>query len=146
MGVPWNGLISVTQDVSGGEHEAYYFDGIKYFDHIATQDFQATLTAFTYPEVFSAAEGFKSLANGIYAPFQNRATFGLAYRTQLGNDEKGTRYRGYRLHLIYNCTAAPSSKAFSTLSEQQNPTIFSWTIHSVPGIPWIRSNQPWWWG
>jgi hypothetical protein len=47
---------------------------------------------------------------------QGRKTFGLCYRTRLGNDEDGTDH-GYKLHLLYGAVAAPSERAYASIND-----------------------------
>ena len=130
-GVPWNGLVSVAETASGGESESFYFDGIKYYDFIAAENFQATITAFSAPEEFAGCDGTKVLSPGLMVTQQPRYPFGLSYRTFIGNDLEGTDY-GYRLHLVYNATASPSSRMHSTMSDSPTANTRSWTINTVP--------------
>lgn len=130
-GVPWNGLISVEEGVSGGEVEPYYFDGLKYLDFVLNEDFQATLTAFSAPVEFATCEGLKALAPGLSVAQQPRLSFGLCYRTRIGNDVDGVDH-GFKLHLVYNATAAPTGRVSSTLNDSPEPSQLSWTIESVP--------------
>lgn len=129
-GVSWGGLISVEEPVSGGEAESYYFDGVKYLDWIANEDFQATITAFSAPKEFAVCDGAKALAPGLYATQQRRETFGLSYRTLLGNDL--TEDAGYKLHLVYNALAAPTTRSNRTKSDSPDPGTLVWTVNSVP--------------
>ena len=62
---------------------------------------------------------------------QARKTFGLSYRTLLGNDAKGNDY-GYKLHLVYGCTASPSEKSYSTVNDSPEAGSFSFEITTVP--------------
>lgn len=130
-GVPWNGLVSVSENASGGDVEALYFDGVKYLDIVAGEDFQATLEAFSAPAEFAACEGSKALSPGLYATQQPRKTFGLSYRTLIGNDLEDTSF-GYKLHVVYNATAAPSSRNNQTLDDSPSPVVRQWNISSVP--------------
>lgn len=130
-GVPWGGVTSVSENTSGGDLEALYFDGIKYLDIAAAEDFSATLEAFASPPEFGPCEGQKQLSPGLFVTQQPRKTFGLCYRTLIGNDLVGEEY-GYKLHLVYNCTAAPSGRAHVTISETVSPATRSWTINTVP--------------
>ena len=130
-GVPWNGLVSVREDSSGGELESLHFDGIKYLDVAAAEDFQATVEAFGAPHEFNASDGVKALSPGLYATQQPRKTFGLCYRTLLGNDLQGADC-GYKLHLVYNCTATPSSRTHKTLAGNVTADTQSWGIYTVP--------------
>jgi hypothetical protein len=131
VGVAWNGLVSVSQNVSGGEVDGLFLDGIKYLDHVANEDFQASLEAFSSPAQFDACDGSRSLVPGLVATQQRRKTFGLTYRTLMGNDLLHTEY-GYKLHLVYNATAAPSARANQTLNDSPDPSIRQWNIHTVP--------------
>lgn len=130
-GVPWNGLTAVGESTSGGELESLYFDGVKYLDVVSAEDFQADLSAYAAPAEFAASDGQKVLSPGLFVAHQPRATFGLCYRTLKGNDLVGEEY-GYKLHLVYNCTAAPSSKSNVTIGANTAPGTRSWTIHTVP--------------
>jgi hypothetical protein len=130
-GVPWNGLISVAEVISGGEVEPLYFNGIKYRDLVSAEDFQATIEAYAAPAEFAACDGQKTLSPGLFATQQPRQTFGLCYRTGLGNDLQGTDY-GYKLHLVYNCTAEPSGRTHQTTTATANASPRSWTINTVP--------------
>lgn len=130
-GVVWNGILSLDEAVFGGEPEALYYDGVKYLDVVASEDFQATLTAFTSPREFSPCDGRKALVPGLYATNQPRKSFGLAYRTLIGNDLKGIDY-GYKQHIVYNCTATPSARSNTTIGRDISPNTKTWTINSVP--------------
>jgi hypothetical protein len=132
-GVPWNGLTSVEQAVAGGESEAYYFDGIKYYSNIANQDFQATLSAFTYPREFEACEGSIEMAQGLVFSNQSVRYFGLAWRTKIGTDQDGDF--AYRLHIVYNLTAEPTTKTHETVSDSPSPSNFQWTLDALPDVP-----------
>jgi hypothetical protein len=130
-GVSWSGLVSVDEDFGDDASEPEYFDGIKYLDKPLTGDFSATLTAFTYPDQFADYEGIRNLGGGLLVDGQDTKLFGLSYRTKIGNDLKGIDY-GYKVHLLYNLTAVPSSLSYETLSDSPNPMQFSWAITSVP--------------
>lgn len=139
-GVPWNGLLSVEETIVGGEATPLYFDGWKYLDLIANEDFQANLTAISAPDEFAACEGVRLLAAGLFATQQPRSTFGLCYRTMIGDPTNSKL--GYKLHIVYNCTAEPSGRAYSTKSDKVEPVERSWTIDSVPPRNPINSEWP----
>lgn len=129
-GVAWNGVVAVDEKNSGGERDSFYFDGVKYLDFVANEDFSATLQAFAAPVEFYANDGMKALAAGLYATQQPRSTFGFCYRTKLGNDIN--QDLGYKLHLVYNCTAGPSTRSNQTQSESPSPMMKSWDLETVP--------------
>ena len=130
-GVAWNGLISVTESPSGAEATPLYADDIKYLELFSTEEFGATIECYTYPEEFEACDGSAEIATGVVIGQQNRKSFGLCYRTTLGNDVKGNEY-GYKLHLIYGCKAAPSEKAYSTINDSPEAITFSYEITTTP--------------
>lgn len=131
LGVPWNGLVSVDESPTGGESTPLHFDGLKYLDQVSGQDYRGTIEAFTYPDEFIFLDGNVELAPGLYATLQPRQmTFGLCYRTTLGNDIKGVNF-GYKIHLIYNAMAEPSTKTYKTRTNVAAPDTFKWTINAV---------------
>ena len=133
-GVAWNGLISVTESPSGAEATPLYADDIKYLNLMSVEEFGATIEAYTYPEAFAECNGEKVLdaaLAGVYVGQQTRATFGMAYKTTVGNAESGDSY-GYKLHLIYGALAAPSEKAYTTVNDSPEAMTFSWEISTTP--------------
>lgn len=129
-GVPWNGLTSITENVTGGVAKPYYIDGEKYLNTTSREEYTATLTAYTYPDEFELCDGSAPVRIGFLATNQTRQPFGLTYRTMIGNDLAPGA--GYKIHLIYGALASPSQKAFKTLSTGQDPDDFSWSITSLP--------------
>lgn len=130
-GVAWNGLTAVTESPSGAEATALYADDIKYLNLMSNEEFGCTIEAYTYPDEFAVCDGSASLAKGVSIGQQPRKTFGLCYRTTLGNDTDGNNY-GYKLHMVYGCLAAPSEKAFSTINDSPEAITFSWEVSTTP--------------
>ena len=130
-GVAWNGLTAVTESPSGAEATPLYADDIKYLNLLSTEEFGATIEAYTYPDEFAQCDGSVSLVEGVYVGQQPRKTFGLCYRTTLGNDVNGNDY-GYKLHIIYGCLAAPSEKAYATINDSPEAITFSWEVTTTP--------------
>lgn len=130
-GVAWNGLTAVTESPSGAESTPLYADDIKYVELFSAEEFGATLECYTYPDEFAECDGSAEVAPGVIIGQQNRKTFGLCYRTTLGNDVKGNEY-GYKLHLIYGAKAAPSEKSYSTINDSPEAITFSYEITTTP--------------
>lgn len=130
-GVAWNGLISVTESPSGAEATGLYADDTKYLNLISNEEFGATIEAYTYPEEFALCDGSAELVPGVMLGQQNRSTFGLCYRTTIGNDVDGNNY-GYKLHLIYGALAAPSERGYSTINDSPEAITFSWEVNTTP--------------
>lgn len=130
-GVVWNGLTAVTESPSGAEATPLYADDIKYLNLMSNEEFGATIEAYTYPDEFAACDGSAALTEGVMLGQQTRSTFGLCYRTSLGNDTEGVAH-GYKLHLIYGCLASPSEKAYSTINDSPEAITFSWEVSTTP--------------
>lgn len=132
-GVAWNGLTAVTESPSGAEATALYADDVKYLNLISAEEFGATIEAYTYPDEFAQCNGEASLVNGVTIGQQPRKTFGMAYRTVLGNDVENESY-GYKLHLIYGAVASPSEKAYATINDSPEAITFSWELKTTPVV------------
>ena len=130
-GVAWNGLTAVTESPSGAEPTPLYADDITYLNLLSTEEFGATIEAYTYPDEFAECDGSKSLAAGVYIGQQARKAFGMCYKTTLGNDTEGNDH-GYKLHIIYGALAAPSEKAYETINDSPEAITFSWEISTTP--------------
>lgn len=131
LGVAWNGLTAVTESPSGAEPTPIYADDIKYLSLMSAEEFGATIEAYTYPDEFAACDGSASLTEGVTIGQQARQSFGLSYRTTLGNDVVGEAY-GYKLHLIYGAMAAPSEKAYATINDSPEAITMSWEVTTTP--------------
>jgi hypothetical protein len=130
-GVAWNGLTTVTESPSGAEATALYADNIKYLDLRSAEEFGATIEAFTFPDEFLQFDGVATPQPGVHVGQQSRSTFAFSYRTNVGNDVDGSDY-GYKLHLIYGATAAPSEKAYATINDSPEAITFSWEVATTP--------------
>lgn len=130
-GVAWSGLTSVTESPSGAEPTALYADNIKYLNLMSTEEFGASIEAYTYPPEFAECDGSAEIAEGVMAGQQKRKVFGLCYRTVLGNDVENNDY-GYKLHLIYNALAAPSEKGYSSINDSPEAITLSWEVSTTP--------------
>ena len=130
-GVAWNGLTAVTESPSGAEATAIYADNIKYLNLMSAEEFGATVEAYTYPDEFAECDGSAALTTGVYIGQQSRKTFGLCYRTILGNDVENNDF-GYKLHLIYGAMASPSEKSYNTVNDSPEAVTFSWELTTTP--------------
>jgi hypothetical protein len=113
-GVPWNGLISVTQK-GDPKSVSLYVDGQLYRNRNVPDTFAGTISAYTYPDEL---EPYLGVVNGVTA--QPKPVFGLTYRN---NNE---------IHLVYNVLLDPSSDDYVSLSNNSNPVAFSWAFTTLP--------------
>ena len=127
--VPWNGLTKVDEQF-GIESEPVYFDGVKLSDVPTNDSFFAQVSAITYPDQLEEAYGNLELRNGVYLGEQAQKSFGFCYRNKLGNEL--TEDAGYKIHIVYNVTALPSSRSYSTIDDSFELTEFSWDFKTTP--------------
>ena len=130
-GVAWNGLTAVTESPSGAEATPIYADDIKYLNLYSTEEVGATIEAYTYPKEFEECDGSAEIAVGVTIGQQTRKSFGMCYRTVIGNDVENEAH-GYKLHIIYGATASPSEKAYATINDSPEAITFSWEVTTVP--------------
>lgn len=130
-GVAWNGVTNITESPSGADETALWADNMKYLSIRSAEQIGATLEAYTYPDEWKDCDGRRTLAKGIEVSQQVRKSFGLCYRTVLGNDVEDNDY-SYKLHLFYNLTASPSERAYGTINDSPEAITFSWELTSTP--------------
>lgn len=126
-GVVWTGLTSVVENPSGGESRSYYIDGAKYWVATSAEEYEATISAYTYPEEFGECDGTTKVRDGLYATQQQRSPFGFSYRTKVGNDRNGNEH-GYKIHVVYNAVASPTQRSYSSVEDSVEPIDFSWDL------------------
>lgn len=132
-GVAWNGLVSVDEAASGGDPRPYYLDGEKYLNRPMREEFEATITAYMSPREFDDCDGTVAFMPGIFVSQQHRKSFGLSYRTKIGNSTEAEDF-AYKIHVIYGAKAAPSNRSYATISEEVEPLLLSWGI-TTKAIP-----------
>lgn len=137
-GVAWNGLVNVTEVSKGGEAKPAYLDGVKYRNVASSEEFEATIEAFSAPTDFGLCDGQVNVANGLIATRQRRRSFCLTYRTKVGS--AADQNLGYKIHLIYNALAAPAEHMHSTLSDSNEASTLSWSITTQP--PYLMGYKP----
>jgi len=131
IGVSWSGVVSIDESGTDGEADPLFIDGVKYSNRVIPEEFKATLTAITFPDEWLECDGVLEVASGLYAGEQYRRTFGLCYKTKVGDAITGLS-AGYKLHLVYNAVANPTDKSYKTLSSSVEPSVFAWDISASP--------------
>jgi hypothetical protein len=130
-GVAWTGLTSVDENPSGGDPTPYYLDGVKYLNIPASEEFEATISAYTYPREFGVCDGSVGMRSGLFATAQPRKPFGFSYKTRIGNDIEKADY-AYKIHIVYNAIATPSNKSYKSLGGSIDTVDFKWDITTTP--------------
>lgn len=134
-GVPWNGLTGVTETPGGADETKLYADDIVYGSVRATETLGGTIEAYTYPDEWMVCDGSafvndskKTPIKGVTIGQQKRVAFGLSYVTQIDNDQ---HIEGYKLHLIWNATASPSDRSYTTVGDSPEAMAFSWEFSTT---------------
>lgn len=130
-GEAWNGLTAVTESPSGAEPTPLYADNIKYLTLMSVEEFGFSIEAYTYPASFAECNGEAEIAPGASIGQQKRKSFGMSYRSNVGNDVDGDSH-GYKLHLIYGALAAPSEVAHNTVNDSPEASTMSWECTTTP--------------
>ena len=130
-GVAWSGLRSVNENPDGAAPTDLDADNIKYAVMRSAENFKATIGAYTAPDEFDACDGYGDLGDGVSVSQQTRVPFALAYRTRVESDTvKGNQ--AYKIHIIYNATAAPSERSHETVNDSPSAMELSWDIETTP--------------
>ena len=131
-GVPWNGVTAINENPSGADVTDLYADDIKYASMRAAEKFGYSIEAFTYPPEWAACDGSAEAADGVYVGQQSRKAFGIAYKSKIGDEAHPGMDKGFKLHIIYNSTASPSGRTYTTIGENPDALSFSWEANSTP--------------
>lgn len=140
-GVAWSGVTAINEGADGGDENELFADDIKYAGIRGVAKFNPTIEAYTYPVEFAECDGSKSPANGVYVGQQKRIPFGLAYKSKIGNDEDGFDH-GYKVHIVYYCTASPSERNRETINNDPDAATFSWDCSTTPEVVDVAGYKP----
>ncbi len=132
-GEAWSGLTGVTETPEGAEANDKYADNIKYGSIRSAETLKGTIKAYTYPDAWGQCNGEAEPATGISVTQQARKSFGLCYRTLIGNDTDGIDH-GYKLHLVYGATASPSERDHQTINDSPDMEEMSWEFDTIPVV------------
>lgn len=129
-GVSWNGLVNITDSPEGAEVTKIFADGIHYGDIQGTEEYKASIEAYTYPDEFSECDGSAQPTPGMYISQQERRKFGLCWCSEIGN--ANTSKCGYKLHIAYGLTASPTEKSHDTVNDSPEAQLFNWSMEGTP--------------
>jgi hypothetical protein len=130
-GVAWNGIVSVDENPSGGVARPYYLDGVKYLNQPGREEFEFTIEALYSPQEFDVCDGAAAYQTGVFVMQQRRKSFNFSYRSAIGNDIEFQRH-GYKIHLIYNALAKPTSNKHATEDDGLTVTALNWQCTTKP--------------
>lgn len=131
-GVAWNGVTAINENPSGADVTDLYADNIKYASMRSAEKFGFTIEAYTYPDEWCECDGSKEALTGVFLGQQSRKAFALVYKTQIGDEAHPGMDKGFKLHIIYNSTASPSGRGYTTINDNPDAISFSWEANSTP--------------
>lgn len=131
-GVAWNGVTAISENPSGADVTDLYADNMKYASMRAAEQFGFTIEAYTYPDEWAECDGSREALDGVFIGQQPRKAFGLVYKSNIGDEVHPGMDKGFKLHIIYNSTASPSSRGYTTINDNPDAISFSWEANSTP--------------
>lgn len=112
VGVAWNGLVAVEERDTSLVSADYYFDGQLLAISQVVGDFEASISAYTYPDAFAEYNG--------YSERSTYRRFGFSYRTQHADKQ--------RLHIVYSALVNEKDRSWETVSDTADATLFRWDV------------------
>lgn len=129
IGYSWNGVTTIKETTEDASQSLIWVDGMGHANQLLLGTFAASIDAVTYPEEFEPFDGYSGFRTA-----QTRGGFDLCYRTMQDG--------GYKLHLVYNCVAAPTDRNNSTINSAFDVELFGWDLTTRPEvIPYARATS-----
>ena len=129
-GVPWNGMINITDNPDGAEVTKLWADNMEYATMQSAEQYHCSAEAYTYPDEYAACDGSAQPVVGMYLGQQKRKKFGLCWRTEIGNANNDAL--GYKIHVAYGLSATPTEKAHDTVNDSPDAQTFNWDMDGTP--------------
>lgn len=126
VGVPWNGLMAVSEAPSGSDILETHYDGEKFRQRRQRESFAAKVSAYTYPREMGPYDGLADIGHAQ----QTRKLFNMSYRTKVGSDLDSDF--SYLIHIVYNALLSPTSRDFKTAATGVDVTPFEWELTTIP--------------
>jgi len=130
LGQAWQGLTNVTESPDGGDAEDFYADNSLYASIRGVEKLSGSIECYMYPPAFEDCIGHNELMKGVRIGQQSRKVFGLAYVSNVGNDQNTEA--GVKYHLVYNCTASAAEMSHDTTEDSVSLDPMSFDFDSVP--------------
>ena len=130
-GVSWNGLTDIKEQNDGAEAKSLYANDHEYLKLRSKEKAKGTIEAYTYPDEFAQCDGSVQIVPGMFVGQQTRRSFGLCWRTSIGNDVEFSDH-AYKLHILYGASISPSEKDHKTEGEDPEAVALSWSYEAIP--------------
>lgn len=125
----WNGITAINESPSGAEPSKIYADNIVYGVVMSPEENAVTIEGFTYPDCFKPCIGEVEFAKGAFVNQQPHVSFGLCWRSLVGNDRNGLS--DYKLHIVPKLFASPSEDSNSTINDSPEQKTFSFSATAI---------------
>ena len=130
LGVPWEGLFTVTETPTGRETNKLWAHNVQYTQILSDEELEGKIEAYQYPIALDAAMGVARPYAGVKATEQKRTRFCLSYQTIINSDGEGED-SGRLIHFLYNLRLKPSERNSETVNETMEALVFSWDFTST---------------
>ena len=127
--VAWNGVTGFTVNATGGESNPIYANNEKYVNIISPEFYGGTIEAYTYPDEFGRCDGSITTSGGAEVHQQKRSMFSIVCMTKIGNAPNGLDF-GEKIHILYNATATPAERPYTTINDSPEAITFSWEFQT----------------
>lgn len=121
----WPGVTAIKETSVNSSFEELYFDGRKFYNYPSTGDYEAEVSALSFPDEFLGVLGVKETRPGFFITNQDRRVFHMSYQTE-------TSYGGYKIHIVANIVSSRASSESKTIGDSLDPEVFSWKFSAVP--------------
>lgn len=129
-GVPWDGLINVSLSPTGGDVTKLRADNIVYGSLRSVEEMEGSITCYTTPSGFEAADGRVAVtvpqsATSAHVAGQNRGKFAFGFRSEIHD---GTGTKKYKVTYVYGCSISPSERTYETITDSPDAQQLSYNF------------------
>lgn len=131
-GVPWDGMTGIDVSPDGADANDNYANNVKWITLRGDENEKGNMKAFMYPVELNKCTGYKRVGNkAIYVGQQSRTPCSFAWKTKVGNAEKGLDY-SEKLHIVYGATIGPVSNSSATINKDPAINVLQWDWSATP--------------
>lgn len=141
---PWDGLVDATESFGEPVTNEIYLNGQKVGETNHGGEFNAEISAYSFPFAFKDCLGVQEIFKGFYATQQSQTDFCFSYETKVGEDKSV-------LHILYNCKSSMSAVNYTTIGQTVDPILRKYKLtlrpfsdeKGVAGSSHISIDQSW---
>lgn len=132
-GEAWDGITGVSVNPDGGDANDQYANNVKWLSLRGDENVKGAIKAFMYPPSLNRCTGYKRVHQALaaYVGQQVKEPLSIAYKTKVGNIDKGIDY-SEKLHVIFNMTLGPVQHDNTTINKDPSANELSWDYSTTP--------------